>query len=258
MDLKGKWALITGASSGIGDAFAKALAKQGCNLLLVARRRDILLMLASELIAQYGIEVDVIDFDLADTTSASELYIEVQKRSRTVDVLINNAGFGTFGPFDETAIHKNQEMILLNVLTLTGLSQLYLQDMLGKKEGIIINMASTAAFQPTPHMSVYGATKAFVLSFTEALWAEYRKSGIKILAVCPGPVDTGFFDVMGTNPDFAKKRETPEHVVKCALKALESNNTHVITGSMKNYWVANLSRFVPRKWVARVTERVMR
>jgi len=258
IDYQGKWALITGASSGIGEAFARELAKRGTHLVLVARRKDKLHKLATELMGQYQIEVDVLPIDLASIQGAYQLYIEVQKLSRSIDILINNAGFGVSGKLQETSLEKNQDLILLNVLSVSNLTQLFLPEIIKKKNGMIINVASTASLQPTPYMSTYGASKAFVLSFTEALWAEYHQEGIHILALCPGPVDTEFFKVMGGDEALLLKRDNPQSVVKAALEGISQDKSYIIPGPKRNYWLTHLSRFVPRKMVAKISERILR
>lgn len=258
LNYKGKWALITGASAGIGESFAHELAKKGINLVLVARRKDKLHSLSKELQKSYSIQVDVIPLDLAKTGAPQRLFAEVQKRKRSIRVLVNNAGLGVYGNLHKTDINKNEQLILLNVFSPAILTQLFLPAMLKAKDGVIINVASTAAFQPLPYMSNYGASKAFLLSFTEALWAEYQKDGIHILAVCPGPVETEFFTAMGNKMKSIGKRDRAETVTQTALQAIEKNKIYVIPGALKNYWLAQLARFLPRKLVANESEKVMR
>lgn len=257
MDYKGKWALITGASAGIGHAYAHELAARGTNLILVARRQEKLSALANELIERHKIEADVIPANLASVEAAQQVFNEVEQRKRTVNILINNAGMGVYGNLGETDLTKNEELILLNVFSPAIITQLFLPKMVQNKEGFIINIASTAAFQPLPYMANYGASKAYILSFSEALWAEYRDKGIKVLAVCPGPVETDFFQAMGTDEPAIGKRDTPEHVVKTSLKALEENKSYVIP-ILNNYWLAQSSRFATRKFVAIASEKMLR
>lgn len=252
-----KWALITGASAGIGEVFARELAKRKSNLILVARREDRLNALANQLREQYQIQVDVIALDLSQPEAPHKLFSLVEQSHRAVRILINNAGFGVYGLLHETDVKKNENQILLNVFALTTITQLFLPAMVKDNDGAIINVASTAAFQPLPYMSVYGASKAFVLSFTEALWAEYQQTNLHILALCPGPVETEFFDVMGKN-GIDGPRNKPEEIVETALRALEQRKIYVIPGQLKNYLLANLNRLSPR-WVAtKIAERMMR
>ncbi|MBA2679619.1 MAG: SDR family oxidoreductase [Ktedonobacteraceae bacterium] len=254
MDLyKGKTALITGASTGIGAAFAKALAAAGSNLILVARSEDKLRALASQLEERYTVHADVIVADLSRVGAARTLFEETQRRGLTVDILINNAGFGTYGAFDTLNAEREQQEITLNVATLVDLTHHFLPSMVARRQGAIINVASLAAFQPTPYMAVYGATKAFVLSFSEALWGEYRAKGVRVLALSPGETATEFFHTLGNGYDTPLGNvETPEKVVKVGLRALEQGRPSVISGR-QNALSANLSRFFPRGLVVRLT-----
>ncbi|MBA2681335.1 MAG: SDR family oxidoreductase [Ktedonobacteraceae bacterium] len=253
----GKTALITGASSGIGAAFARLLAAQGTNLILVARSEDKLRDLATTLSAQHNIRTDVLSADLSRPEAAQKLFEGTQQLGLPIDILINNAGFGTHGPFDSLdAEHEHQE-IMLNVAAVVDLTHYFLPAMLARRNGSIINVASTAAFQPTPYMAVYGASKAFILSFSEALWGEYRGKGIRVLALCPGATSTDFFNVVGTEDAALGSKETPEKVVQVALRALEQGRPSVISGR-RNALMANSVRFAPRGMVARMGERLMR
>lgn len=258
--LEKKWALITGASSGIGKAFAQRLAKDNYNLILVSRNIEVLTSLAHELIQQYTISVKVIAKDLTDINAPQAVFDETQQLGVNIDMLVNNAGIGVYGKLHTTDLHKNQQQILLNVFALSSLTQLFLQPMQQRGSGTIINVASVASFQPVAYMSNYGATKAFVRSFTEALWAEYRNDGIKIIAVCPGPVDTNFFTTMGTGVHSLSigKTDTPETIVTETFTALEHGKITIIPGHRRNYWQSQLSRFFPQKWVAMMSELIMR
>jgi len=258
INYQGKWALITGASSGIGETFAIELAKKGTNVILVARREDRLNALANKLREAYKIEVDVCPIDLIQTDAPKKLFDLISRNNRSVKILINNAGFGVFGRLHEADLQKNQEQILVNVYALTYLTQLFLPAMVKDNEGAIINVASTAAFQPCPYLSVYGATKAFVLTFTEALWAEYQHSNIHILALCPGPVATEFFNALGKNHSITGPRDTAETIVTTALSALDNRKIYVIPGAIKNYILANLGRFSPRSITAKISEMMLR
>ncbi len=257
MDLyKGKTALITGASSGIGAAFANQLAAAGSHLILVARSEEKLRSLASKLASQHNIRAEVIVADLSRAGAAQTVFEETQQRSLTVDILINNAAFGTYGQFDTLDAEREQQEITLNVATLVDLTHSFLPLMAARRQGSIINVASLAAFQPTPYMAVYGASKAFVLSFSEALWGEYRTKGVRILALCPGETATGFFDVVG--PQYVPgKTETPEKVVQVGLRALEQGRPSVISGR-QNTLLANSSRFFPRDLVVRLTTQAVK
>jgi uncharacterized protein len=253
----GKTALITGASSGIGAAFARALAEQGARLLLVARSQDKLHDLATALAAQHGTRAEVLAVDLSRPDAGQTLFAATEQVALPVDILINNAGFATYGSFDTIDAEREQQEVMLNIAAVVDLTHHFLPAMLARENGAIINVASTAAFQPTPHMAVYGASKAFVLSFSEALWAEYRSRGIRVLALCPGPTRTDFFSVVGTEDAALGAKETPEKVVQVALRALERGRPSVISG-LRNALLANSARFAPRGMVARMGERAMR
>jgi hypothetical protein len=249
--------LITGASSGIGKSFAEALAARGASVILVARSRDKLMRLASEITEQSKVKAEVVVADLSDPRAPVRVISAITKRGYQVDALINNAGFGTRGQFHTLSADQEQKEIMLNAGAVVQLTHLLLPSMVKKKHGIIINVSSTGAFQPVPYMAVYGATKAFVLSFSEALWVEYRKQGIRILALCPGETETNFATAMGNEqPIFGNKRAT-ESVVNTALKALERGKSYAIDGR-GNYLAANLVRLAPRGLAARMTGFVMR
>lgn len=243
-------ALITGASSGIGEEFAKQLAAKKTDLILVARSQDKLEALASKLQQQHSIEAEVIVQDLTAPAAGKTVFESIQQRGLTVDLLINNAGFGDYGDFSDRPLSKQLAMIQLNVMVLTELTGLFLPLMKQRGHGAIINLSSIAGFQPLPYMSVYAATKAFVLSFTEALWAENKDSGVRILAVCPGPTESAFFeraDFPDSLPEIQKNLMTPtKNVVADALKALDKKQSNIVTGGLQNQIIVNLPRFLPR------------
>lgn len=254
---KNKTALITGASMGIGAVFARELAARGMDLILVARSADKMNALAEELKRQHNIRAEVLAADLIKENAAREIRQKVDDLPMHVDLIVNNAGFGTHGNFHELDASREHDEIMLNVATLVDLTHHFLPAMLDKGDGGIINIASTAAFQPLPFMAVYGATKAFVLSFSEALWAEYKDRNIRVLALCPGATETPFFATVGTNDAAVGQKETPEQVVANGLKAFERNKGHVISGT-KNWLLAQTSRFFPRSMVANITKNMMR
>src|SRR5712691_8172351 len=187
-----KTALITGASFGIGQELAGIFAREGYNLVLVARTADKLRQLASELEKAHGTRSLILASDLAAPGAAAYIHDQTTRADITVDVLVNNAGFGQFGLFAENDLEECLQQIQLNVTTLTHLTRLYLPEMVARKSGRILNVASTAAFQPGPLMAVYYATKAYVLHFSEAIAEELRHSGVTVTALCPGPTETGF------------------------------------------------------------------
>ncbi len=247
IDYAGKTALITGASSGIGEQFARTLASRGANLILVARRTDRLSALAAEIESTTSSSVSVITLDLSQPNSSGMLLEMLGDKKSQIEVLINNAGFGTNARVQNQDLNRMRQEIGLNVSTLTELSAIFLPEMISRNSGVIINIASTAAYQAVPGMSVYGATKAFVLSFTEAMWGELRGTNIRVLAVSPGATDTEFFDVSGGS---MSKKAPPTIVVKQALAELgkaRSNPSIIIGGS--NRMMAASTKFAPRKTV---------
>jgi uncharacterized protein len=249
--------LITGASSGIGEVFARKLAALGRNVLLVARSEDKLITLCNELGRSNSIRAQYVALDLSKPEAAARLFAETEKRSLTIDLLINNAGFGSMGEFSKLDLAREQNMIDLNVKSLVELSHLFLQPMIERKQGAIINVASTAAFQPVPFMATYAATKAFVLSFSEALWEENRDHGIKVLALCPGVTDTNFFEASRGHKPPTRASQTPEEVVDVALRGLAQGKGHIISG-WTNFLMTEGERFAPRSFVVRLAGRMMR
>jgi short-subunit dehydrogenase len=251
-----KTALITGASSGLGVEFANQLAARGVNLIISARRVERLHELAERLRTEYKIDVQVVPADLTSPMGVSRL--QDVSASNDVDILINNAGFGQIGQFATSDTAGVEGQLRVNVLALTTLSRHFVGPMLARQSGAIINIASTAAYQPTPNMAVYGATKAYVLAFTEALWCEVQGSGVQVLAVSPGGTATEFFDVAGGRLATGRL-DTPQHVVNVALKALDSGNRKgsVIVGGV-NAVMAFATRFVSRKAVVKMASKVMK
>lgn len=252
-----KTTLITGASGGIGEVFARRLAARGQNLLLVARSEDKLAALCDELKGGHGIDAQFVALDLTGGDAAERLFAETARRGLEVELLINNAGFGSMGEFTDFAPERDMEMIDLNVKSLVGLTHLFIRPMRERKSGAIINVASTAAFQAVPYMATYAATKAFVLSFSEAIRQENRAHNIRVLALCPGSTDTNFFDAaQGARPP-QNIMQTPEAVVDTALRALERDKGHVISG-WGNYLMVEAERLAPRSLVARIAGRIVK
>jgi short-subunit dehydrogenase len=250
-------ALITGASSGIGEVFARRLAARGRNVLLVARSEEKLVTLCNELGRSNSIRAQYVTMDLSLPESPARLYEEAGKRGLIVDMLVNNAGFGSFGEFAKRDIDRELNMIDLNVKSLVDLTYRFLLPMRERKQGAIINVASTAGFQPVPFMATYAATKAFVLSFSEALWEENRRYGISILALCPGATETNFFEVAHGHKPPGRASQSPEEVVDVALRALARGKGHVISG-WTNRAMTEAERFTPRSLVTRLAGRMMR
>jgi len=260
-DYRGKTALITGASSGIGVEFANQLAARGANLVLVARRKDRLQVVADAVKLMHKVEATVIVADLAEVGAADKLFKTLARKKISVDVLVNNAGFGTFVEFEDADINKLSEQIQVNIAALVELSKLALPSMRKKNDGVILNVASTAAYQSVPYMAVYAATKAFVLSFTEALWAELLDTKVVAIALSPGGTKTEFFEVAsdGKAPSGLGKLETVEQVVAVAMNALDKETPppSVISGAA-NYALANLGRMVPRKMLVKIARSIFK
>ena len=247
-----KTTLITGASGGIGEAFARKLAAEKHNLYLVARSGEKLARLCDELSAEHNIKAGFIALDLTSPQSDEILFLETEKRGLEIEWLINNAGFGNFGDFAQNDLEKELTMIDLNVSVLVALTHRYLQPMRARQSGVIINVSSTAGFQPVPFMAVYAASKAFVTSFSEALWEENRRYGIKVLALCPGGTETNFFKAAGVEGAKLPMRglETPEAVVETALRGIRNGKSQIISG-WNNYFFAGLGNLVPNWLIAR-------
>ena len=254
-------ALITGASAGIGAVFAQELAARQTNLVLLARSEAKLQQLAQQLQEQHKIQVDFLAQDLTAPTAATDVFDAVTEKGLTIDLLVNNAGFGEYGSFAELDGEQQLKMIQLNILASVALTHKFLPGMRQRRHGGIINMSSVAAFQPMPYFCVYAATKAFVLSFSEALAAENKSYGVHVLAVCPGPTDTNFFqeaDFPSMLADVAAQNYTPsEVVVREALKGLENKQTTVVPGALGNQLIANLPRFLPREGVLSLWKNIL-
>jgi short-subunit dehydrogenase len=248
-------ALITGASAGIGLAFAQALAERGYDLIVTARRRDRLEELAAGLRAKHaGIRVEIIAADLAEGAAPGQIAAETARLGMNVELLVNNAGFGTHGRFESIAADREREEIALNVAALVALTHAFLPAMLERGRGGVINIASTAAFQPVPWMSVYGATKAFVRSFSEALHEEVRARGVRVLALCPGPTATEFFDTAIAAPRGPIR--TVRDVVATGLRAYDKGAPLAIDG-LSNQIVICLASLMPRRWTTKIAGRIM-
>jgi uncharacterized protein len=249
--------LITGASTGIGAAFARKLAARGRNVFLVARSEDKLITLCNELGRVSGVRAHYLALDLVQPDSAAQLFDETQKRELAIDMVVNNAGFGSMGDFSKLDLTRELEMIDLNVKSLVELTHRFLLPMRERKQGAIINVASTAGFQPVPYMATYAATKAFVLSFSEALWEENREHGVHVMALCPGVTDTNFFTASSMERPPMRTIQTPEEVVDVALRALDHRKAGVISG-WTNWLSIESERFLPRSFVTRVVGKALR
>jgi short-subunit dehydrogenase len=243
-----KVALVTGASAGLGVEFARQLSKRGHRLVLAARRKDRLDQLAKELGNARAVAID-----LSKAGAAAKLMADIEANGETVDLLVNNAGFGLIGRFAELDAKRERQMIDLNVATLTDLCRAAAPAMIKRKSGGIINVASTAAFQPGPKMAVYFATKAFVLSLSEALHEELKPHGVRVTCLCPGPTRTEFGDVagFGGNGLFDRVAMESPGVVETGLDGLDRNKAVIVPGLL-NKLTANSGRFAPRFVVRKI------
>ena len=243
-------ALITGASSGIGKALAEQFARDGYHVVLAARRVDALQALAGELRQRHGVAATVIAADLETEDGAERLFAEVKRQGLTLHALVNNAGYGSFGEFAQSELAPDMKMMQLNMNTVVVLSKLFMPDLRATR-GRIMNTASTAAFQPGPYMAVYYATKAFVLSFSEALAEELRGSGVTVTALCPGPTASGFQDKAEMHASGlvnGKKLPSSDEVATAGYKAMQRGQRVFIPGVM-NWLLAQSVRFTPRRVV---------
>jgi short-subunit dehydrogenase len=247
-------ALVTGASAGIGYEFALQLAARGYDLIVVARRRDRLEALATRVRAAGAERAEILAADLAAPGAAGAVAAAVTQLGLDVELLVNNAGFGTHGRFERLPPEREHDEIAVNVDALVGLTHAFLPGMLARGRGGVINVASTAAFQPVPYMAVYGATKAFVRSFSEALREEVHRRGVRVLALCPGPTATEFFggDVSAPKGPVRSVRE----VVATGLRAYDAGVPIVIDGGFNRLLIA-FSTLIPRRWATHVAGRIM-
>lgn len=252
-----KTVLITGASSGIGLEFASLFAKDGYHLVLNARNESRLQEIANELTTKYGVKVTVAAKDLSNPESADELTSELTSAGIEVDVLINNAGFSAYGSFNETSWKEEKNMIQVNIMALTALTKQLLPRMIKRNSGKILNVASTAAFQPGPLMAVYYATKAYVLSFSEAVNYELRNTNVSVTALCPGATATNFEKRANLESSrlFQSGTMDAHDVALEGYKALKEKKSLKIPG-FKNKALANLVRFLPRKSVLKIVHYV--
>ena len=245
-------ALTTGASSGIGAEFARQLAAEGMDQVLVARRADRLAALADEITKKYSVRCHTIAIDLSEPDAAQRVHAETESKGLQVDWLVNNAGFGTSGRFETLPLERELEEIQLNVAALVALARLYLPGMLARGRGQIVNLGSVGSFVPTPYMATYSATKAFILSFSEALATEVGGKGVGVLALCPGATKTEFQQVAGVSenvPEFSYM--TAEAVVRQAINAAKSGRHTLVPGWMNKVMIGS-TRLTPRSVMARV------
>lgn len=254
-------ALVTGASMGIGEEFARQLAAKGYDLILVARSTDKLEAIAAELNQKYNRLTQVITADLTEPNACETVFEKVEMAGQSVDLLVNNAGFGDYSAFDKSDRAKQTAMIQLNVQALVELTHLVLPTMQARNGGSIINVASIAAFQSMPYLSVYAATKAFVLSFSTALWAEVKEQGIYVQCLCPGATESNFGVVSGLDQAFSDTENTPKvataaSVVQESLAALDREKPVVVTSGPANRIIAGLGKMLPQETAAKMTAKI--
>ena len=249
--------LITGGSNGIGAAFARKLATRGRNVLLVARSEDKLITLCNELGRISGIRAQYIVCDLSGADAGERLFEATKKRDLEIDMLINNAGFGSMGDFSKLDLQNELKMVEVNVRTVVELTHRFLVPMRERKQGTIINVASTSGFQAVPFMATYAATKAFVLSFSEALWEENRTHGIHVMALCPGVTETTFFEASRMDRPPMRTMQSPEDVVEAALRGLARRKGSVVS-SWTNLLMIETERLLPRSMIVKLTGKALR
>jgi len=247
---RGKWALVTGASAGIGAALAKELAAGGTNLVLTARRIDRLKELAKALSATHKVRTEIFVADLADSNAPEKIFAFTKEKGIEIELLINNAGFGQYGEVPSVEKQRLLDMVQVNCGAVVHLTRLYLPEMIARRRGDVLILASTASFQAVPYISTYAATKAFDLLFAEGLAEEMKPYGIRVCALCPGSTESEFHVVSGQEK-FRKNAETAEKVASTGLKALAAGKSYVISG-LGNYLGAHGERLVPRRFVTRV------
>ena len=254
---KGKWALVTGASAGIGRALAEELAAGGSHLILTARRRDRLEDLAKRLRSKSQIQAEIFEADLAKPSAPQEIFTFTQEKGIAVDLLVNNAGFGQFGELTTVETQRLLDMVQVNCTAVLHLTRLFLPPMIARRRGDVLIVASTASFQAVPYISTYAATKVFDLYLAEGLAEEMKPHGIRVCALCPGTTESEFHDVAG-HPSHSKGRqETAEKVAKTGLRALAAGKSYVISG-FGNYLGAHGERLVPRRFVTRIAANLFR
>lgn len=255
-DFKGKWALVTGASAGIGTALARELAQHGAKLILTARRRDRLETLAAELTAK-GTQVRIVTADLNDPRAPQQIYDATEGSGLSVEILINNAGLGQLGAFCESPVEQEMSQIRVNCESMVRLTRLFIPHMVERRRGWVLVLASTASFQPVPYLSTYAATKAFDRFFALGLAAEVARFGVKVTALCPGPTDTEFFEVANASAFKSRGMQPAPDVARQAISALARGQRTLIP-YFAGQFTAFLVRFLPVGLITRFVEKAVR
>jgi uncharacterized protein len=253
----GKWALVTGASAGIGKALAVELASGGTHLVLTARRRDRLEQLASQLHSKHKVRTEIFEADLARPIAPNEIFQFTKEKGIAVDLLINNAGFGQYGELSSVEPQRLLDMVQVNCGAVLHLTRLFLPDMVARRRGGVLIVASTAAFQAVPYISTYAATKVFDLFLAEGLAEEMRPHGVRVCALCPGTTESEFHDAAGHPVRVRRRGETAEKVARVGLHALAAGKSHIISG-FGNYMGVQGQRIVPRGLVTRIAAKMFR
>jgi short-subunit dehydrogenase len=258
-DIRGKTALVTGASSGLGADFARQLAGRGCSLILAARRAERLQEVQAEIANRYAVPIESISMDLAETGAPQRLYDQLKEAGRTVDILVNNAGLGLFGGFTAIPWDKLHQMLEIDMVAVTHLTHLFLPDMMKQKSGWILFVSSIGAFQPTPTYAAYSAAKSYVLSLGEALHYELRGTGVGCTVVCPGVARTEFLAVAGQRTTLFQRllMMESETVARIGLTAMLRGRSSVVTGLPYSFFAFSM-RFLPRQTAATLAEWAMR
>jgi uncharacterized protein len=256
-DWRGKWALVTGASAGIGVALATQLAAGGTHLVLTARRQNRLEELSRKLKAAHGIQTEAFFADLAQPDAPEKIYAFVKNEGIAIDLLINNAGFGQYGELTQVDTRRLLDMVQVNCAAVVHLTRLFLPDMIPRRRGDVLIVASTASFQAVPYISTYAATKAFDLLFAEGLAEEMKPYGIRVCALCPGSTESEFHAIAHQEQFTSKHPEAAEKVARVGLEALAAGKSYAISG-LGNYLGAHSQRIVPRRMVTRVAANMFR
>ena len=254
---KGKWALVTGASAGIGKALAGELAKGGAHLVLTARREDRLRSIGHELSSKHNVRCEIIVADLAQPAAPEAIFQFTQKRGLAIDLLVNNAGFGQYGELHSADSGRLLQMVQVNCNAVVHLTRLFVPAMVGRRGGDVLIVASTAAFQAVPYITTYAATKVFDLYLAEGLAEELQPHGIRVCALCPGTTTSEFHEIAGHPARSKGRQQSAETVARNGLKALAAGKSYVISG-LGNYLGAHGERLVPRRFVTRIAAKMFR
>ncbi|HEX6290393.1 MAG TPA: SDR family oxidoreductase [Herpetosiphonaceae bacterium] len=258
VSLQGTYALVTGASSGLGVDFARQLAARGCNLILVARREQQLRAVQQEIAQRYGVDVTIIPMDLAQTNAPQVLYDQIKESGKTVDVLINNAGYGLYGAFTEIAWEREKNMLELDIITLMHLTKLFVKDMVARNFGFLLLVASIGAYQPSPLYASYSAAKSFVLNFGEALNYELRSTNVRCTVLSPGITATEFLKVSGQQPSRYQRMAMMQSadVTRIGIESMLKGRPSVVPGRLNALTVWS-NRLIPRRLSAAIAYRLM-